>query len=106
MNRLPEQNRPLPLVASSLAWTWRYFRFRYLPTAASMLVVIAVVSLWSMNLPQFADAGASASVSTQAGEIAEAQLHMVGPTSPGEADAEIILTNGNPVFWGRLVDKD
>ncbi len=96
MNPLPDPIKSLPRVASPAVWSWHYFRVRYLASLTSILVVVAVVSLWTVNLPEPTGAGVSGSVSRSAEGIANVKPQFLGPASINGIETNAVPSVGNP----------
>ena len=97
-----EKIPPLPKVASPPAWSWHYFRLRYLPTVASVLAVVTTVWLWALNLPEsgVGAAGSSVAGSVNATPTSERQAGAV--LSTNMPDLQTVVTNGNLGLGGGL----
>jgi len=101
MSVRPVKIPPLPKVASPAAWSWHYFRMRYLPMVASGLAVVMAVWLWAVNLPESTSVGHGPSVSGPVDTISNsAQAGAL--LSTNAADLQAATTNGNLGLGGGL----
>lgn len=97
-----EKLPPLPKVASPAAWSWHYFRMRYLPMVASGLAVITTVWLWAVNLPEPTRAGQGLSVSGPVPAVSNAAFQAGALLSTNTPDLQTTATNGNLGLGGGL----
>jgi hypothetical protein len=106
MNYPPDQIEPLPRVASPVAWSWHYFRIRYLPAVASILTVVMTVMLWSMNLPEAAPPGEGLGASGSADRILNAEHRALKLAGTNTVEVRTVLTNVDAVFQDGFVETD
>ncbi|HEX5222022.1 MAG TPA: hypothetical protein VFZ59_20835 [Verrucomicrobiae bacterium] len=94
-----EKIPPLPKVAP--AWSWHYFRMRYLAKVASGLTLITAVWLWTLNLPENGTgAGSNAALPV---DLSVSTEHQAGALlSTNLPDLHTGVTNGNLGLGGGL----
>src|SRR5262245_40717775 len=94
MSAPPEKIPRLPKVASSPAWSWHYFRIRYLTTVASGLALATAVWLWALNLPE-SGVGLGSSAALPVDPASSAGRQAGALVSTNMPDLQTAVTNEN-----------